>query len=108
MGATDFYVQQTGRNAREAFADAKRSAQWESGHGGYSGTIAEKPGFTIVEIPAEMSVQAFTTLVQEDPIEHEDALIRKAVEIYNDKWGPACCILLDDHNTWAFFGIASE
>jgi hypothetical protein len=44
MGACDFYEVAQGKTAREAFQRAVEDAQYESGHGGYTGTIAEKGG----------------------------------------------------------------
>ena len=50
MGATTFIIESSGKTAREAFNSAVEDAQWESGHGGYTGTIAEKAGrgFTMI------------------------------------------------------------
>ena len=46
MGASTFIVHtKPYANAREAFNDAIRDAAWEHGHGGYTGTIAEKSNF---------------------------------------------------------------
>lgn len=44
MGADTFYTEATGKTAQEAFQNAIDQARWEHGHGGYSGTIAEKGG----------------------------------------------------------------
>ena len=46
MGAETFYQTEKGKNAQEAFNNAKADAYWIHGHGGYSGSIAEKQGFT--------------------------------------------------------------
>lgn len=51
MGATTFSTFALGKNAREAFRQAQEHARYEYGHGGYTGTIAEKPGFVLFEIP---------------------------------------------------------
>ena len=45
MGATDFSTIALGKDAADAFRTARDEAAWESGHGGYTGTIAEKGGF---------------------------------------------------------------
>ena len=42
MGASTFLTRATGKTAREAFASATSDARYEHGHGGYTGTIAEK------------------------------------------------------------------
>ena len=48
MGATTFHTFGYGKTPQEAFNAAKAAAQPESGHGGYSGTIAEKRSFRLV------------------------------------------------------------
>ena len=52
MGATDFSQDASGKSAKEAFSRAVEQAQYEHGHGGYSGTIAEKGGDGFVMLPA--------------------------------------------------------
>lgn len=51
MGATDFATTATATNADEAFAIAQGEARYTHGHGGYTGTIAEKPGFVVYPVP---------------------------------------------------------
>jgi hypothetical protein len=104
MGATDFAtrVPKYGRTAKQAFADAVSDAQHEYGHGGYTGTIAEKSGFTMV-----------TPQVGETPCQCHDRLLRAVCgesrtsgwNPFDDKWGNAGC--LDDGDYWIFFGLAS-
>jgi len=45
MGACDFYDVVEGKTAQEAFQKAVEEARYESGQGGYTGTIAEKGGY---------------------------------------------------------------
>jgi hypothetical protein len=52
MGAESFGAMGHGKTAQEAFLQARSEAQYEHGHGGYSGTIAEKHSF--VEINPKM------------------------------------------------------
>jgi len=47
MGATTFTHFQPGQNAGAAFAEAVGQALYNHGHDGYTGTIAEKPGFQL-------------------------------------------------------------
>ena len=42
MGASEYMNIAQGKTAKEAFDKLVAQAQWEHGHGGYSGTIAEK------------------------------------------------------------------
>ena len=48
MGATNFTVTARGKTASEAFDYATENARYENGHGGYTGTIAEKRSFVMV------------------------------------------------------------
>ena len=103
MGATNFYSHSKGTTATEAFNKAVKEAQWESGHRGYTGTIAEKSTFTIASdkplSPGEANTLA-NSLLDTD---------------YKDKWGPAGCIQLLSANSqpseiklFLFFGWASS
>jgi len=51
MGATNFYTEADGDTMAEAFHNAVQDAYYWHGHGGYSGTIAEKPGATKFSVP---------------------------------------------------------
>jgi hypothetical protein len=42
MGASEFFTSASGKNVKEAFREATEDARYENGHGGYTGTIAEK------------------------------------------------------------------
>ena len=44
MGATNFSQYGFGRTMGEAFRSAHDAATYENGHGGYSGSLAEKHG----------------------------------------------------------------
>jgi len=50
MGACDFAVTIFGKDAEEAFRSATQQARYEHGHGGYTGTIAEKTSFHFVDL----------------------------------------------------------
>lgn len=63
MGATTFYSEAEGKTAQEAFDRARQEAGWESGHGGYSGTIVEKHGFVPYDLPAGMTASDLFTLL---------------------------------------------
>lgn len=51
MGATTFETYGLGKTASEAFANARERALYNYGHAGYTGTIAEKPGYVLFVIP---------------------------------------------------------
>jgi len=102
MGATDFMVTSTGKNAKEAFRNAVHRAEYDYGHRGYTGTIAEKDSYTMIPLPKD-----------KDAEEYAEELIDECDSRINDKWGPAGCIDLGqakfpkEHNEYLFFGIAS-
>ena len=104
MGAEDFSDVARGKDAQEAFRSAVEEAQYEYGHGGYTGSIAEKHGFIMVAREPLASEEARKL---KSRMEEED-------DRYNDKWGPACCVELLEESPvkgsrlfW-FFGIASS
>lgn len=83
MGATTFLVTQQGIDPAQAFTSARATAKFETGHGGYTGTIAEKDHFVLIaRSPLWLSAaqrQAQALLDADD-----DRII--------DKWGPAGAI----------------
>lgn len=92
MGGESFITKKKGETADDAFRDAVKDAQYERGHGGYTGTIAEKREFELLEIPEGMSVNEFVSQKMND----------------NDKWGPAFCVRDEKADVWVFFGFASS
>lgn len=50
MGAYEFFTESEGRTANEAFNSARDEALYRHGHDGYSGTIAEKSDFVMIDI----------------------------------------------------------
>jgi len=53
MGATTFHTVAQGATCADAYDNAVRDALHWHGHGGYSGTIAEKSGFDVWIIPID-------------------------------------------------------
>lgn len=118
MGAEQFVTYARGKTAEEAFQNARSEAfqnarseaQYEYGHGGYTGTIAEKDNFKIVPLPA-----AVTDLSMAD--EAANAIMSGVAtsldptgeihDIADDKWGPAACFDLGNGG-FLFFGWASS
>lgn len=96
MGADTFIQAAKGKTAQEAFASAVAEAQYQHGHGGYTGTLAQKHDFVQIAVPADKEPRAFAG----ELIEASDPRI-------DDKWGPAGCIALSD-GLWLFFGWASS
>lgn len=53
MGGSTFANTGRGKTAKEAFRAVVDEAQYESGHGSYTGTIAEKHDFVMISEPSE-------------------------------------------------------
>lgn len=96
MGGETFMCRYKGKTAREAFSAAVQEARYEHGQGGYTGTIAEKDSFVMIEAPAEA-----------DAAKYASALLNDGDRRIDNKWGPAGCITLGDE-WWLFFGWASS
>jgi hypothetical protein len=104
MGATTFETTARGKTALDAFQAAVRDAQWESGHGGYTGTIAEKHDFVLITPPKDRDPLAYAREIMDS--EPANPAFRRDAERVCDKWGPAGCIhLIGDK--FLFFGWAS-
>jgi len=95
MGGTTFMIEASGETASKAFASAVDNARYECGHGGYTGTIAEKDTFVFINCPNDIN-----------PVTYADKLIDEGDRRIDDKWGPAGCISLGG-NRYLFFGWAS-
>jgi hypothetical protein len=97
MGAHTFYTRARGPDAESAFRNAVEEAQYHHGHGGYTGTIAEKNSFT--KIPDNEVGDAESQEYANQLIDEQDPRI-------DSKWGPAGCIHIED-DVYLFFGWAS-
>ncbi len=103
MGAEQFTCKARGKTAKEAFRAAVEEARYENGHGGYTGTIAEKSDFKMV-----------TPNQGESPRECIDRCMDDPNHFSDDKWGPAACVELstepdkDGNRCYCFFGWASS
>lgn len=100
MGGCDFMFKVKGNDLNKAFSEAVDQAAWEHGHGGYTGTIAEKDR---------------VELRKKDPMLMGDAEVFAEKDIENnDKWGSAfaipLCANLEDKTIIGFllYGIASS
>jgi hypothetical protein len=82
MGACDYENVVIGKykDASEAFRYVVNEARYYHGHGGYTGTIAEKGDFRMITLPP-----------RKDPYKYADELMDSDSQV-NDKWGPANCI----------------
>jgi hypothetical protein len=78
-GATNFSNFGRGTDAKKVFGDLVERYKHEDGHGGYTGTIAEKGSYGFKMVAQPMPMDAAHKLA--------DTMIDDA-----DKWGPAFCI----------------
>jgi hypothetical protein len=92
MGADTFCCNAQGKTAQEAFSYAVESAQYQNGHGGYTGTIAEKSSFKMFQLPKDKKLSDYIEELTDTVLE--------------DKWGPAGCIEVKP-GEFVFFGWAS-
>ena len=65
MGAASFDTAAFGKTPQAAFNAAQDNARYERGHGGYTGTIAEKYGFEQVTLPKGVTLPTFLKLMHE-------------------------------------------
>lgn len=98
MGAVTFINHASGATAEAAFDSAVQQAQWDHGHAGYSGTIAEKNSFVLIDLPEEY---------RQRPEDYAEKLISDDDPRVDDKWGPAGCLDLGN-GQFIFFGWASS
>ncbi len=115
MGANTFETKAKGKTSELAFRAAVDGAAWDYGHGGYTGTIAEKHSFVLIrdtpqsiaaKLPAneeELRHRLFSGDVTAIP----EALICLGDPRINDKWGPAGCVEVTA-GEYIFFGWASS
>jgi len=118
MGACEFFIAEKGKAGQDTFNRAVDEARYLNGHGGYTGTIAEKDSFVMIprlsrgcacalpEIgiaakpdsrsPAKGNARAIPPAL----MDIDDARI-------TDKWGPAGCFKIGE-GEFLFFGWASS
>jgi hypothetical protein len=101
MGAESFYEVASGKTVKEAFDSAVEDAAYEHGHGGYTGTIAEKHEYK------QASPKTFESL--QDAQEFADRKM-DGDHWCNDKWGAAAYVAFKDGDQikYLFFGWASS
>lgn len=111
MGAMEFVSYSKGKNVNEAFVAAVNVACYDHGNSGYTGTIAEKSEFRMVDpLPQRLidhykddifgAAEAYAYIYLDDDDEEKDSW-------WNDKWGP-CAAFQVNEDHWCFFGWASS
>ena len=90
----DTKLTSTVADLKKKYAELVDLEAWEHGHGGYSGTFAEKPQVKVMLPPAP------------GPYWDEEAARGHALE-HNEKWGPAFAYRIADA-TWLIAGWCSS
>lgn len=80
MGASTFVSYKEGIDATKAFLAARDEAAFEYGHGGYTGTIAEKSGFRVL---------SQTPMSRRDAEAFAEREMQNPSSVAYDKWGDA-------------------
>ena len=101
MGAEPFQTIADGKTADAAFDAAVSTALHYHGHGGYTGTIAEKSEFEMVSVAQMTHGEAYALATR---------LINDGDPRIDDKNGPAGCIPLGtgEFGEFLFFGWAAS
>lgn len=135
MGADNFRNVQAGPDMAHAFSAAHEEAAYEHGHGGYTGTIAEKGWFVdFGPLPEGITLDLIENAVlgaevkagrihQASADDAEPWIVQALTDLatceaafgrfdkiakqYEDKWGDACGFTLAD-GRFAFIGMASS
>jgi len=81
MGASEFFDYGYGKTPDAAFSEARQRAEYDYGHAGYTGTMAEKDSFVMIPLPP-----------RKNPIKYAEKLMTDQDSRIDDKWGPAGCI----------------
>jgi len=100
MGACEFMIGAEGNSPEEAFRNARSEALYMEGHGGYTGTIAEKDSFVMIDPPRDEETIA-------EKMRFASELMDNCDDRIDDKWGPAGCIKIEN-GKYLFFGLASS
>lgn len=110
MGGVNFDCYSPITDPQEAFSALKQDAAWEHGHGGYTGTIAEKPGFVIRNATpmSKKAAQEFIYGVRESAAPYSK--VTRGDYEDNNKWGDAYAVPIsaEDGGGWMFYGWASS
>jgi hypothetical protein len=109
MGAETFYNKIEGEDSKKAYEQARENAFYAHGHNGYTGSIAEKSGYTMSKKPLEVDADEWIEIVEsfnegERDQKHYSSL-KKDFAIYDDKWADALCIPVE--GGFIFCGSAS-
>lgn len=99
MGAGTFITEADGSDLAIAFQAAREAAAYEHGHGGYTGTLAEKDDVVVIEATPLNPNAAYALATR---------LINEGDPRVDDKWGPAGAIAVNrDTREVTFTGLSA-
>ena len=102
MGAHFFQVTASGNDAEQAFWTAVFDARERHGEEGYTGTIAEKDSFEVVDRMEGETDEDIVLRIRE----LEEKANNPSADGLAGKWGPAACVQTGEYE-YLFFGWAS-
>lgn len=123
MGAELFRTRAVGDTLTDAFNAARDQARYEDGHGGYTGTIAEKNDVVEMLVPSGVEPTTFAAMVYA-ALDYFDGwqearegwcdlpaavvtAVKRAAVAGDNKWGPAVAVRLAP-DRWTIMGWASS
>lgn len=119
MGATTFQTEGKGTTVEDAFLAAREHEAYLHGHGGYTGTLAEKDSYYEAQLPEGVTVAEFIRALMDSGDRFERGEFVKGdrpkwappewdalAQAYDDKWGP-CVAVKVAPGKWVFVGWAS-
>ena len=98
----------------KAFTALYQQAEYEYGHSGYTGTIAEKDGFTVIETVTKPKAELEAATTSWGALRLGEVGVTPDWDhpAADDKWGPAACIAVNTDEGgpfgWFFYGWASS
>lgn len=112
MGANFEVVYSTETDPTKAFREIVEEALYLYGHSGYSGTMAEKGDFVVIDYEAATRAEAedMAYTIDDECVYVPRPSERRHPKYSNyatDKWGPAGALRVRDGG-WVFFGWCSS
>jgi hypothetical protein len=108
VGAEQFEARSRQTDVDAAFRECVENARYEDGHGGYTGTIAEKSEYVIWHgaPTTEGALVLLRTWCSSGAV--PAGVPVDIYRAYDDKWGPAVAVADDVTGGWVFCGWASS
>lgn len=105
MGADTFIEIGTGTDVQVVFQELRTAAAYEYGHGGYTGSLAEKD--SVIELPVAPFADQAAAVDYAQKLLGDWKGTDPNTALIDDKWGPAGAIRFGTDG-WVIFGWASS